>query len=155
MLFSARKSREEQENPRKVQLFSNLFIRDHGCAPIEEFHQLLWLVQSKLSRAWTNQSSWWNSRFGSRNSSIGEIGAQPWSRINRLLNSWTFLGFSCSSRLLRALNNMYVEGISLGYMEMEILSGLRTFACEGRSNCGVMFGSGGDECAAFASLESV
>ena len=67
----------------------------------------------------------------------------------------TFLGFSCSSRLLRALNNMYVEGISLGYMEMEILSGLRTFACEGRSNCGVMFGSGGDECAAFASLESV
>ena len=36
MLFSARKSREEQENPRKVQLFSNLFIRDHGCAPIEE-----------------------------------------------------------------------------------------------------------------------
>ena len=31
----------------------------------------------------------------------------------------TFLGFSCSSRLLRALNNMYVEGISLGYMEME------------------------------------
>ena len=50
---------------------------------------------------------------------------------------------------------MYVEGISLGYMEMEILSGLRTFACEGRSNCGVMFGSGGDECAAFASLESV
>ena len=52
---------------------------------------------------------------------------------------------SCSSRLLRALNNVYVEGISLGYMEMEILSGLRTFACEGRSNCGVMFGSGGDE----------
>ena len=58
MLFSARKSREEQENPRKVQLFSNLFIRDHGCAPIEElrdpnleFRQLLWLVQSKLSRA--------------------------------------------------------------------------------------------------------
>ena len=50
---------------------------------------------------------------------------------------------------------MYVEGISLGYMEMEILSGLRTFACEGRSNCGVMFGSGGDECAAFASLENV
>ena len=50
---------------------------------------------------------------------------------------------------------MYVEGISLGYMEIEILSGLRTFACEGRSNCGVMFGSGGDECAAFASLESV
>ena len=36
MLFSARKSREEQENPRKVQLFSNLLIRDHGCAPIEE-----------------------------------------------------------------------------------------------------------------------
>ena len=32
MLFSARKSREEQENPRKVQLFSNQFIRDHGCA---------------------------------------------------------------------------------------------------------------------------
>ena len=29
MLFSAPKSREEQENPRKVQLFSNLFIRDH------------------------------------------------------------------------------------------------------------------------------
>ena len=101
---------------------------------------------------WTNQSSWWNSRFGSRNSSIG---AQPWSRISRLLKSWTFLGFSCSSRLLRALNNMYVEGISLGYMEMEILSGLRTFACEGRSNCGVMWGSGGDECAAFTSLESV
>ena len=50
---------------------------------------------------------------------------------------------------------MYVEGISLGYMEMEILSGLRTSACEGRSNCGVMWGSGGDECAAFASLESV
>ena len=50
---------------------------------------------------------------------------------------------------------MYVEGTSLGYMEMEILSGLITFACEGRSNCGVMFGSGGDECAAFASLESV
>ena len=65
------------------------------------------------------------------------------------------LNFSCFSRLLRALNNMYVEGISLGYVEMEILSGLRTFACEGRSNCGVMFGSGGDECAAFASLESV
>ena len=51
MLFSARKSREEQENPRKVQLFSNLFIRVHGCAPILtikelrdpnlEFHQLL------------------------------------------------------------------------------------------------------------------
>ena len=48
MLFSSRKSREEQENPRKVQLFSNLPIRDHGCAPIEElrdpnleFHQLL------------------------------------------------------------------------------------------------------------------
>ena len=36
---------------------------------------------------------------------------------------------------------MYVEGISLGYMEMEILSGLRTFACEGRPNCRVMFGS--------------
>ena len=36
MLFSARKSREEQENPRKVQLFSNLTIRDHSCAPIEE-----------------------------------------------------------------------------------------------------------------------
>ena len=36
MLCNARKSREEQENPRKVQLFSNLFIRDHGCAPIEE-----------------------------------------------------------------------------------------------------------------------
>ena len=50
---------------------------------------------------------------------------------------------------------MYVEGISLGYMEMEILSRLRTFVCEGRLNCGVMFGSGGDECAAFASLESV
>ena len=50
---------------------------------------------------------------------------------------------------------MYVEGISSGYVEMEILLGLRTFACEGRSNCGVMFGSGGDECAAFASLESV
>ena len=50
---------------------------------------------------------------------------------------------------------MYVEGISLGYMEMEILSRLRTFACEGRSNCGVMLGSGGDECAAFALLESV
>ena len=50
---------------------------------------------------------------------------------------------------------MYVEGISLCYMEMEILSGFITFACEGRSNCGVMFDSGGDECAAFASLESV
>ena len=50
---------------------------------------------------------------------------------------------------------MHVEGISLGYMEMEMLSGLKTFACEGRPNCGVMFGSGGDECAAFASLESV
>ena len=50
---------------------------------------------------------------------------------------------------------MYVEGISLGYMEMEIVSGLRTFACEGRPNCGVMFGSRGDECAAFTSLESV
>ena len=50
---------------------------------------------------------------------------------------------------------MYVEGISLGYMEMGILSGLRTFACEGRLNCEVMFGSGGDQCAAFASLESV
>ena len=50
---------------------------------------------------------------------------------------------------------MYVEGISLGYVEMETLSGLITFACEGRSNCRVMFGSGGDECAAFASLESV
>ena len=49
---------------------------------------------------------------------------------------------------------MYVEGISLAYMEMEILSGLTTFACEERSNCGVMFGSGGDECVAFASLES-
>ena len=48
-----------------------------------------------------------------------------------------------------------MEGISLGYMEMEILSGLRTFACEGRSNCGVMYGSGGDECAGFASLEGV
>ena len=36
MLFSAHKSREEQENPRKVQLFSNPLIRDHGCAPIEE-----------------------------------------------------------------------------------------------------------------------
>ena len=48
---------------------------------------------------------------------------------------------------------MYVEGISLGYME--ILSGLIAFACEGRSNCRVMLGSGGDECAAFASLESV
>ena len=57
MLFSARKSREEQENPRKVQLFSNLFIRDHGCAPISpieelrdpnlEFHQLLCLVQAR------------------------------------------------------------------------------------------------------------
>ena len=57
--------------------------------------------------------------------------------------------------LTSAKYNMYVEGIPLGYMEMEILSGLRTFACEGRSNCGVMFGSGGDECAAFASLESV
>ena len=56
---------------------------------------------------------------------------------------------------LTSANNMYVEGISLGYMEMEILSGLRTFSCEGRSNCGVIFGSGGDECAAFASLESV
>ena len=50
---------------------------------------------------------------------------------------------------------MYVEGISMGYMEMEILSGFITFACEGGSNCGVMFGSGGEECAAFASLESV
>ena len=50
---------------------------------------------------------------------------------------------------------MYVEGISLGYMKMEILSGLITFAWEGRSNCGVMLGSEGDECAAFASLESV
>ena len=50
---------------------------------------------------------------------------------------------------------MYVEGISLGYMEMEILLGFIAFACEGRSNCGVMFSSGGDECAAFASLESV
>ena len=51
---------------------------------------------------------------------------------------------------------MYVEGI-LSYMEMEmeILSGLRTSACEERSNCGVMFGSAGDDCAAFASLESV
>ena len=55
MLFSARKSREEQENPRKVQLFSNLFIRDHSCAPIEElrdpnieFHQLLRLVQVRV-----------------------------------------------------------------------------------------------------------
>ena len=38
---------------------------------------------------------------------------------------------------------MNVEGISLGYMEMEMLSGLRTFACEGRSNGGVMFGMGG------------
>ena len=36
MLFSARKSLEERENPTNVQLFSNLFIRDHGCAPIEE-----------------------------------------------------------------------------------------------------------------------
>ena len=50
---------------------------------------------------------------------------------------------------------MDVEGISLGYMKMEILSGLITFAWERRSNCGVMFGSGGDECAAFASLEGV
>ena len=49
---------------------------------------------------------------------------------------------------------MYTEGISLGY-GMGILSGLRTFACQRRSNCGVMFGCGGDECAAFASLESV
>ena len=49
---------------------------------------------------------------------------------------------------------MYLEGISLVFMEMGILSGLRTFACEERSNCGVMFGSGGDKCAAFASLES-
>ena len=40
-------------------------------------------------------------------------------------------------------------------MEMEILSALRTFACEGRSKCGVMFGSGGDDCAEFALLESV
>ena len=58
ILFSARKSCEEQENPRNVQLFSDLFIRDWGCAPTEalrepnlEFRQLLWLVQSKLSRA--------------------------------------------------------------------------------------------------------
>ena len=36
MLFSARKSREEQENPRKLQFFSNLPMRDHSCAPIEE-----------------------------------------------------------------------------------------------------------------------
>ena len=50
---------------------------------------------------------------------------------------------------------MHVEGISLRYMEMEILLGLRTSACEGRSNRGVKFGSGGDECAAFALLESV
>ena len=109
-------------------------------------------LQARDNFDWTNQSSRRNSRFGSRNSSIG---AQPWSRIKRLLNSWTFLGFSCSSRLLRALNNKHVEGISLGYMEMVILSGLRTSACEGRSNCGVMCGSGGDECAAFALLESV
>ena len=33
MLFSARRSREEQENPRKVQLFSNLLIRlSRNCA---------------------------------------------------------------------------------------------------------------------------
>ena len=43
---------------------------------------------------WTNQSSWSNSRFGSRNASVG---AQPQSRIKRLLNSRSFLGFSCSS----------------------------------------------------------
>ena len=41
-------------------------------------------------------------------------------------------------------------------MKIEIVLGkTEDFACEGRSNCGVMFGSGGDECAAFASLESV
>ena len=40
MLFSARKSREEQENPRKVQLFGNLFICDHGCAPISPIEEL-------------------------------------------------------------------------------------------------------------------
>ena len=40
-------------------------------------------------------------------------------------------------------------------MEMEILLGLRIFACKGRSNCGVIFGPGGDECAAFASLKRV
>ena len=100
----------------------------------------------------TNHRSRRNSRFGSPNASVG---AHSHSWMKRLLNSWTFLGFSCSSRLLRALNNMYVEWISLGYMKMAIFSGLRTFACEGRSNGGVMFGSGGDECAAFASLKRV
>ena len=50
---------------------------------------------------------------------------------------------------------MYVEGVSLGYIEMGILSGLRTFACEGRSNCGMMFNSGGDKCAVFAALNRV
>ena len=50
---------------------------------------------------------------------------------------------------------MYVEGISLSYIGMRNLSGLRTFSCVVRSNCGVMLGSGGDECAAFASLKSV
>ena len=38
---------------------------------------------------------------------------------------------------------------------MEILLGLRTSACERRSNCGVMFGSGRDECAAFALLKRI
>ena len=68
-------------------------------------------LQARDNFDWTNQSNWRNSRFGSRNASVG---AQPQSRIKRSLNSWTFLGFSCSSQLLRALNNMYVDGISLG-----------------------------------------
>ena len=80
MLFSARKSREEQENPRKVQLFSNLFIRDHGCAPISpiqelrdanlEFHQLLWLVQARDNFDFDN---------------VKKLGPQGWSmdRVQR------------------------------------------------------------------------
>ena len=51
-------------------------------------------LQARDNFDWTNQSTWSNSRFGSRNASVG---AQPQSRIKRLLNSWTILGFSCSS----------------------------------------------------------
>ena len=51
-------------------------------------------LQARDNFDWTNQSGWRNSRFGSRNASVG---AQPQLRIKRLLNSWFFLGFSCSS----------------------------------------------------------
>ena len=53
------------------------------------------------------------------------------------------LNFSRIFLFFTTLNNMYVEGISLGYMKMEILLGLREMKLWG------------DECAAFTSLESV